>query len=133
MGGLVASLWADARRGEGLVDALVLNSPWFDLRGSWFERTVLTRVLDVVGRVAPHLVVGKLGPFYGRALHEGTGGEWAYDLAWKPLDGFPARAGFARTVRRGHARVARGLAIDFPVLLLASERPARTTAGTRPS
>ena len=34
MGGLVTSLWADARRGEGLIDALVLNSPWLDLRGS---------------------------------------------------------------------------------------------------
>jgi alpha-beta hydrolase superfamily lysophospholipase len=32
-GGLVAALWADARRGRGLVDAVVLNSPWLDLRG----------------------------------------------------------------------------------------------------
>ena len=121
MGGLVTSLWADARRGEGLVDALVLNAPWLDLRGTWFERTVLTGLIDGVGRVAPTVVVGKVGPHYGRALHEGTGGEWAYDLAWKPLDGFPARAGFARSIRRGHARVARGLAIDVPVLVLASD------------
>ncbi|KQR11859.1 alpha/beta hydrolase [Cellulomonas sp. Leaf334] len=121
MGGLVTSLWADARRGTGLIDALVLNSPWLDLRGSWFERTVFTAVLKGVGKIAPGVVVGKVGPFYGRALHEGTGGEWSYDLAWKPLDGFPARAGFARAVRRGHARVARGLAVDVPVLLLASD------------
>ncbi|MET0789140.1 MAG: alpha/beta hydrolase [Cellulomonas sp.] len=121
MGGLVTSLWADSRRGEGLIDALVLNSPWLDLNGSWFERTVFTAVLDGVGRVAPNLVVGKIAPFYGRALHEDTGGEWSYDLAWKPIDGFPARAGFARTIRRGHARVAAGLAIDVPVLLLASD------------
>ena len=121
MGGLVTSLWADARRGEGLIDALVLNAPWLDLRGNWFERTVLTGLIDGVGKVAPKVVVGKVGPHYGRALHEGTGGEWSYDLAWKPLDGFPARAGFARAVRRGHARVARGLAVDVPVLLLASD------------
>lgn len=121
MGGLVTSLWADSRRGEGLIDALVLNSPWLDLRGSWFERTVFTTVLDGVGRVAPDLVVGKVAPHYGRALHEATGGEWSYDLAWKPHEGFPARAGFARTVRRGHKRVAAGLAIDVPVLVLASD------------
>ena len=30
-------------------------------------------------------------------------------------------AGFIRTVRRGHARVAAGLAIDVPVLVLASD------------
>jgi len=121
MGGLVTSLWADSRRGEGLIDALVLNSPWLDLRGSWFERTIFTAVLDGVGRLAPDLVVGKVAPHYGRALHESTGGEWAYDLAWKPHEGFPARAGFGRTVRRGHKRVAAGLAIDVPVLVLASD------------
>ncbi|MGY4644731.1 alpha/beta hydrolase [Cellulomonas sp. URHB0016] len=120
-GGLLAALWADARRGLGLIDALVLNSPWLDLRGSWFERQVLTPVLDVAGRVAPNLVVAHLAPHYGRALHADTGGEWAYDLTWKPHEGFPVRAGFIRTVRRGQARVGRGLAVDVPVLVLASD------------
>lgn len=120
-GGLTAALWADARRGEGLVDALVLNSPWLDLRGTRFERTVLTRVLDVVGGVAPRVRLRGLAPHYGEALHRGTGGEWDFDLAWKPHGGFPVRAGFARTVRRAHARVARGLAVDVPVLVLASD------------
>jgi alpha-beta hydrolase superfamily lysophospholipase len=31
------------------------------------------------------------------------------------------RAGFVRTVRRGHARIARGLSITCPVLVLASD------------
>ncbi|MGN8244643.1 alpha/beta hydrolase [Cellulomonas soli] len=120
-GGLVAALWADARTDEHLVDAVVLNSPWLDLRGSWLERTVLTPVLDVVGRLAPRLVVSHLAPYYGQALHRDTGGEWDYDLTWKPHAGFPVRAGFVRTVRRGHARVARGLHIGCPVLVLASD------------
>jgi len=121
MGGLVTALWADARRGRGVVDALVLNSPWLDLRGSWLEREVATRAIDVVGRVAPRLPVGRLGQHYGPALHSGTGGEWDYDLTWKPHAGFPVRAGWLRTVRRGHARVRTGLAIDCPVLVLASD------------
>ncbi|HEX5331182.1 MAG TPA: alpha/beta hydrolase [Cellulomonas sp.] len=121
MGGLVTSLWADARRGAGVVDALVLNSPWLDLRGSWVERVPVTRLVDVVGRFVPRLRVGALGQHYGPALHSGTGGEWDYDLAWKPLLGFPVRAGWLRTIRRGHARVARGLAVDCPVLVLSSD------------
>ncbi|MGV8977100.1 MAG: alpha/beta hydrolase [Cellulomonas sp.] len=121
MGGLVTSLWADARRGAGVVDALVLNSPWLDLRGSWVERVPVTRLVDVLGRFAPRLRVGSLGQHYGSALHSGTGGEWSYDLAWKPLLGFPVRAGWLRTVRRGHARVARGLAVECPVLVLSSD------------
>jgi len=120
-GGLVAALWADARGGQGLVDAVVLNSPWLDLRGSWFDRQVLTRVLDVVGAVAPRFVASHLAEHYGYALHVDTGGEWVYDLAWKPAAGFPVRAGFVRSVRRGHARVAHGLGIDVPVLVATSD------------
>lgn len=121
-GGLVAALWAHHRRARGLVDAVVLNSPWLDLRGSWAERTVLSWLLvHVVGRVAPGLVVSHLGEHYGRALHAEGGGEWTYELAWKPYAGFPVRAGFVRAVRRGHAEVARGLDIDVPVLVLASD------------
>lgn len=118
-GGLVAALWADSRR--DVLDALVLNSPWLDLRGTWLERTVLTEVLDVVGAVRPQLVVSHLGTHYGRALHTSGGGEWDYDLAWKPYDEPPVTAGFVRTVRRAQARVARGLWIDCPVLVLASD------------
>lgn len=121
-GGLIAALWAHARRATGLVDAVVLNSPWLDLRGSVVERTVLSWLLvHAVGRIAPGLIVSHLDEHYGRALHAETGGEWAYDLAWKPHEGFPVRAGFVRAVRRGHAQVARGLDIDVPVLVLASD------------
>jgi len=121
-GGLIAALWAQHRRGRGLVDAVVLNSPWLDVRGSVVERKVLAPAIDhVLGRVAPRLVVSRLGEHYGRALHADGGGEWAYDLAWKPYAGFPVRAGFVRAIRRGQAEVARGLDIDVPVLVLASD------------
>jgi alpha-beta hydrolase superfamily lysophospholipase len=121
-GGLVAALWAHHRRGRGRVDAVVLNSPWLAVRGSWLERRVLAPLLHhVVGRVAPGVIVSHVGEHYGRALHADRGGEWTYDLAWKPHEGFPVRAGFVHAVRRGHAEVARGLAIDVPVLVLASD------------
>lgn len=134
-GGLVTALWADARTKASRVpgartdpgtvpatavqiDALVLNSPWLDLNEPWFSRVVATRLIDLLGPLAPRTPVGGLGPHYGRALHEETGGEWDYDLTLKPHEGFPARAGWFRAVRRGHARVARGLDIRCPVLVL---------------
>lgn len=128
-GGLVTALWADARTravaGPGTsttsavqIDALVLNSPWLDLNEPWFSRVVATRLIDVLGPLAPRTPVGGLGTHYGRALHKDTGGEWDYDLTLKPHEGFPARAGWLRAVRRGHAQVARGLDIRCPVLVL---------------
>ena len=38
-GGLISALWAHKVRDQGLVDAMVLNSPWLDLQGSWLLRT----------------------------------------------------------------------------------------------
>ena len=123
-GGLLLSLWAHARRGRHprSVDALVLNSPWFDLNRGWFDRVVTTGVVDVVGRFAPRVVVGQIAPHYGTSLHADTGGSWAYDLTWKPHEGFGVRAGWLRTIRRGHRAVARGLDVDVPVLVLAGAR-----------
>ena len=122
-GGLLAVLWAQARRDRvpPVVDALVLNSPWFDLNRPWFDRVVTTRAVDVLGRFAPHLVVGQIAPFYGQSIHRDTGGDWQYDLAWKPHEGFGVRAGWLRSVRRGHRAVSRGLDLDIPVLVCASD------------
>lgn len=119
-GGLIGSLWANAH--PGAVDALVLNSPWFDHRGPLWERVVLTRVAELLGPVAPRVDLGTIKPYYGRALHVATGGAWEFNLAWKPHEGFPGRAAWFRTIRRGHRRLQEGLAIQEPVLVAASTR-----------
>ncbi|NDL59854.1 alpha/beta hydrolase [Phytoactinopolyspora mesophila] len=121
-GGLITSLWAHHRQGRGIVDALVLNSPWFDLNASWFSRVVLTAVVDVVGRFRPRQPVSSIAPYYGCSIHHEADGVWDYDLRWKPHEGFPALAGWVRAIRRGHAELARGLAIDVPVLVCCSAR-----------
>jgi alpha-beta hydrolase superfamily lysophospholipase len=56
-GGLTGSLYADARRGAGTIDAIFLNSPWFDMNASWFDEHVLINVAAAVGYVAPGLVI----------------------------------------------------------------------------
>lgn len=119
-GGLVASLYAADH--PGAASALVLNSPWFDLNASWFSRVIATRAIDLLGPVLPHVQVSTLGDAYGKSLHVSTGGAWDYDLAWKPLAGFPIKAGWLRAIRRGHARLRRGLHIGVPVLVCTSAR-----------
>ncbi|MHA7218707.1 alpha/beta hydrolase [Arthrobacter sp. MDT1-48-3] len=126
-GGLVTSLWAHRRRGRGIVDALALNSPWFDLNASLFQRTFGTAAVHRIGTLRPRVVVGKVGSAYGRYLHRETGGAWEYDLAWKPHGGFPVVAGWLRAVRRGHAELNRGLAIDCPVLVACSDATSNPT------
>lgn len=119
-GGLITPLYLD--RHPGAVHALVLNSPWFDLNSSWLNRVVTTRVLDAVALHVPRMKVSELAEAYGRSLHTSTGGAWDYDLAWKPMTDVPVHAAWLRAVRRGHARVARGLDLDVPVLVCTSGR-----------
>lgn len=125
-GGLIVPLWLNRRRraGSPAVDGLVLNSPWFDLQGPAYYRSPLgTAAIDVLGRLAPRRIIPlPSADAYGTSLHSSQGGEWDYDLVWKPLLGFPARFGWLRAVRRGHAQLHRGLDVGCPALVLRSAR-----------
>lgn len=116
-GGLTAALWANSPAGRDAVDALVLNSPWFDLDARWFHRVVSTWVLDNLGPVDPMRVLADGPSAYSWHLHVANGGRWDYDRRLKPAEGFPVRVGWMRAVRRGQARLARGLRIQAPVLV----------------
>jgi alpha-beta hydrolase superfamily lysophospholipase len=120
-GGLISSLWAHDRRGQGKVDAMFLNSPYLDLNAPVLARTVLAPVLVRLGRHRPRAYLRMALPqVYGRSIHRDHDGEWEYDLGWKPVQPFPVRAGWIRAIRGGHARVHNGLDIDVPVLVACS-------------
>jgi alpha-beta hydrolase superfamily lysophospholipase len=127
-GGLIAALWAHDHRDAGLVDALFLNSAFFDLNESWLLRQVATPVTVRVGRARPKtkLPFG-LNPVYGQSIHHTVNGTWEYDLAWKPLAGFPIYAGWIAAIRAGQRRVHAGLDIRVPVLSAASTTSYRGT------
>lgn len=121
-GGLICSLWAADR--PGTVDGVLLNSPWLELQGSAMVRAVGTPVLDALaGRgLSTTAVPMPASDFYARTLRADRDGEWEYDLAWKGSPGPPVLIGWIRAVRQGHARVAAGLGIEVPVLVMCSAR-----------
>ena len=126
-GGLIVPLWVDRRRTKGSavapVSGLVLNSPWFDLQiYPAARRAALTQALRVMGRVAPYRALKPATSVYGDTLHTSGTGEWEFDLALKPLAGFPVTLGWLNAVRRGHARLHRGLDVGVPSLVLRSDR-----------
>jgi alpha-beta hydrolase superfamily lysophospholipase len=124
-GGLIAPLWLDRRRDAGRlapVAGVVLNSPWFDLQGKPVYRGPLTQALRGLARAQPFREL-KLAPgVYGQTLHVSGTGDWDFDLDLKPLAGFPVTIGWLNAVRRGHARLHRGLDIGVPSLVLRSGR-----------
>ena len=125
-GGLTGSLYADARRGAGTIDAIFLNSPWFDMNASWFDEHVLINVTAAVGYVAPGLVIPSgFSPLYGQSLHRDYFGEWDYRLDWKPNEGFPVKAGWVRAIKAGHVKLQSGLQINAPALVMFSTESSR--------
>ena len=124
-GGLIASLWA--HRHPGRIAALILNSPWLELRGSSLARNAAAGLLEPLARTRPktRLKIPELD-FYWRSLSAEADGEWELDPVWKPPGSWPVRAGWITAVLAGHAKVARGLDITCPVLVMAS---ARSTIG----
>ncbi|WGL50852.1 alpha/beta hydrolase [Nocardioides sp. BP30] len=120
-GGLTTSLWADARRPEGLA-GLFLNSPWLDLQGPALMRIVLTPVVRQLGRFQPMRAIPRaVSGLYTRSLHRDHEGEWDFDLVWKPVESFTVYAGWLRAIRHGHARLHAGLDVPAPVLVLSSD------------
>jgi len=130
-GGLVVSLWLDRRRraataGKG-VSGLILNSPWLDLQGHPMLRTPPTSAaILALGRLRKRTVVRRpTEGGYGITLHRDYHGEFDYDLTWKPIGGFPVTFGWIHAIRRGQARLHRGLDVGVPNLVLRSDRSVR--------
>lgn len=125
-GGLIATLWLDRLRQRGAashIGGLVLNSPFFDLHGPAILRTAPTSAaLIALARFRKLQVIRKPTPGgYGTSLHRDYAGEFDYDLDLKPLGGFPVTFGWINAMRRGQARLHRGLDVGVPSLLLRSD------------
>lgn len=128
-GGLVATLWLDRLRQAGALPAariggLVLNSPFFDLHGPAILRSAPTSAaLMALGRWRKTKVVRRPTPEggYGSTLHRLYAGDFDYNLDWKPLGGFPVTFGWINAIRRGHAKLHRGLDVGVPNLILRSD------------
>lgn len=123
-GGLTAALFAHRSPRRASIDAVFLNSPFLDMNVPAWQSRVLEPLLAGLGRVAPNMKLPALSSLYGESIHIDRRGEWAFDLTWKPLNGFPARAGWLRAIHRAHSEVSKGLRIEQPVLLLHAQRSA---------
>jgi alpha-beta hydrolase superfamily lysophospholipase len=120
-GGLTVPLWLHDRRHR--VSGVFLNAPWIDMHGDAVTRRVTLPAIHKLALVQPRRLVPRtVTGSYARSLHRDFLGTWDFDLAWKPELSWPVYAGWIRAVRIGQARIARGLEVDAPVLVMSSAR-----------
>jgi alpha-beta hydrolase superfamily lysophospholipase len=127
-GALIAALWAHRRRAARIVDAMFLNSPFFEFYLPAVLRAPAGATAARLARRQPYGVLRRPRyPVYGQSLHADHHGEWSYDLAWKPTGGFPIRYGWLAAIRAGQRRLHAGLSVDVPILVGYSARSYRTS------
>lgn len=125
-GSLVIAIYAHQFRHEGTINALFLDSPFFEFNENWIKRTVLMDLIGSVARFHPDLYVpGGLSPIAGESLHRDHHGEWDYNLEWKPVGGFPLRTGWLRAIHNAHKRIQGGLRIVCPILVMYSAQSSK--------
>jgi alpha-beta hydrolase superfamily lysophospholipase len=127
MGGLVVTLWCHHRTSQRLVQGLFLNSPFLTWPVSWVERSLPRLPVLLLATLRPRQRVRFYRQeHYVHSIHTSWKGAWTFDLTWKQTEPFPVRANWAAAVQRGITKVAKGLTIDVPILVMAS------TASVRP-
>ena len=125
-GGLTGSLYADARRDAGTIDAIFLNSPFFDLNASRLTEKALIPAAAALGKLRPNLnLPSTLSPLWAQSIHKDYRGEWDFRLDWKPIEGFPTKAGWLHAITTGQTKLQRGLQIKEPVLVMYSTESSR--------
>lgn len=120
-GGLIISLYAAERNGKEMFDAILLNSPFFDLNvKSVLKKTAIPVIVKRAEKHPETTISAGLTPLYGESLHKDAHGEWTYNLGWKPHIAPPVNFGWIRAIHLGQLKLSQGLQIDKPVLVLHS-------------
>ncbi|MDW4571776.1 alpha/beta hydrolase [Microbacterium sp. M3] len=121
-GGLTLTLWA--ARHPGRAAALILNSPWLELQLGALGRQALAPLVDMRARIDPRGTQPAVDfGFYTRAQQEiGSLPDGDHRARWRPDRGFATAPGWLSAVMQGHRRIAAGVDVECPALVLLSAR-----------
>lgn len=119
LGGLIISLWA--QQSTARLAGLVLNAPWLEFQGTQFLRIPAQGLMEAMARRSPTRILHLPElDHYWLSLSQDGHGEWDIHPLWRPRHAFRPTVGWMRTVLEAHAKVAKGLDLELPVLVLTS-------------
>lgn len=120
-GGLIVPLYLN-HSDKYLVDALILNSPFFDFPVNEIIKIALPAI-GFFGKIAPEAKTpAKIADGYAKSVHKNFQGEWDFDLKLKPIEGFPITLGWIRGIMLAQNEIKKGLNIQCPVLVMHSSK-----------
>ncbi len=120
-GATIGLLYAQDHQDTNCFQALILTSPFLRFNVTWINEEVMIKLIASLGSIFPETALpGGLARLYGESLHKDFHGEWNYRLDWKPIEGFPTRAGWIRSINTAQQRIQQGLNLNCPILSMFS-------------
>ena len=118
-GALPAALYAKDGKNRDFITRLIFNSPFLEIPHggagvpAWLGQWLRFQDTD-----------NRINKWYAKSLHEDYEGEWKFNTAFKPIQGFRAYYGWIRAVVLAQKRIKKGLGLTHPVLVLHSDKSA---------
>jgi len=130
-GGLIASNYMNTGCERNKIDALILNSPFFDLYQSEFEKFLSYWGSKIISSIASYAKIeGALAAVYAQSLHKDFYGEWDFNLDWKPIKGFPTYLKWVVAIINAQKKLANSN-IKVPILIMHSSDSKKMTTFTK--
>jgi len=121
-GGLITSLYCNQFTDQFPVNALILNSPFFEFNLNSVEKMLLPAIA-CIGKFFPGISSPSgLTRGYGESIHKQFHGDWDFDLTIKPIEGHQVDLGWIHTIHSAHKMLQKGWNIDLPILVMYAER-----------
>lgn len=122
-GGLLTSLYAHQQREAHTIDALILNSPFFDFNAPALMKKLVVPLSAGLGKIFPNILSPEgLKEGYPKSIHKDYYGEWDFDLNLKPIKGFTPNLGWIHGIKSAQDELHKGLDITCPVLVMYSDK-----------
>ncbi|MFA5419778.1 MAG: alpha/beta hydrolase [Bacteroidales bacterium] len=127
-GGLITSLYCNQFKDYYPVNALILNSPFFEFNMTYIEKCLLP-VMAALGKVFPWIPApARLSNGYGESIHKEFHGEWEYDKLTKPIEGHRVELGWVNAIYTAQRTLQKGLDIQVPILVMYAEKSVKPGA-----
>ena len=122
-GGLTTTLYAAHHPEHPLLKALWVNSPFYDFNMNVIKKSLALPRLSRLGGVFPNLKFpSELNKFYVKTLHQQFGGEWDFNLQWKPTTYPMVYSSFVHAVFEAQKEIHAGAKLTIPALVMHSDK-----------
>lgn len=122
-GGLTTTLYAAHHPDHPLIQALWVNSPFYDFNMNPIKRALGIPQLSRLAKIFPDLKFpSELNKWYATSLHKDLKGEWDFNLDWKKSRYPMVRISFIRAIYEAQKEIHRGIQLDIPVLIMHSHQ-----------